>query len=494
MSDKRKATVLLTLLLISALSLAVHASHEDIHQKIWQEARYHRQHNQQQNEADLTMPETISPQKGVSWLVIHGQKLKIRNNINDIGQALYLAINDQQWQEVSYFLAIYQKMPAHDPLLVYLAKGALARIQGNVALAIAYYQKILHQQPNFTRAKLELARLYFEDQNNRASEKLFKEISQQHQLPKMVLKNIDRYLQAINQRDGWHGSFSFGYAYDDNINMSPNQKASCLVFKSGKCVLERHIPKPIKEGGETYNATLSWHYQLVGHHGIFGRSLIYGEHYPHYHDENENTFLLIGGYNYKSRTQDFSFGPEFEYKHHAGNTEYHAIGAKIEWYWNITDQTTLNVELGHKKLTFQPLYHWKDGSLFSSNFRLSHTIGDGAVLFGGGNWDYRHAQQPTVRYQQWGVNAGITGQLYSGINGSLFITLRKQQMGRYDPLLNARRQDNELISTASVTFPGTKIGGMTPSITFKHRHNRSNVNWLYSYDKNEVQIQLEKYF
>ncbi|WP_422824270.1 surface lipoprotein assembly modifier [Xenorhabdus siamensis] len=34
----------------------------------------------------------------------------------------------------------------------------------------------------------------------------------------------------------------------------------------------------------------------------------------------------------------------------------------------------------------------------------------------------------------------------------------------------------------------------TPSVTFRHLHNRSNVSWQYSYDKNEVQIQLEKYF
>ncbi|MDC9588648.1 porin family protein [Xenorhabdus sp. XENO-10] len=497
-TGKRKAPILLTSLLIPLIFPVAQANeaqaNENSSHKIWQDARYNQQHNQQKNEADLIISNTTSTKSGTSSIVIYGKKFKVENNIKDIGQALYLAINYRQWQDVRRFLIAYQKLPAHDPLLIDFARGGLAHFEGNLALAASYYQKILRQKPNFTRIKLELARTYFEDHKNRESGLLFEEVSKQHQLPKMVLKNIDSYLEAITRRNGWHGSFSFGYTYGDNINMSPNQKPICLLSKEGKCVIERKSPKPIKDWGVTYSATLSRHYQLIGHHGIFGRSLIYGENYRHYHDENKNMLLLVGGYNYKSRTQNFAFGPLFEYQQHAGNTEYHAIGAKMEWQWFITNKTTLNIELEHKKLSYQPRYRKKDGEHSSSYFNLSHAISEKLVLFGSGSWSYQNNQQPAMRYQQWKVNAGIAGQLYSHINGSLFFTLKKQQFGAYSPLLGARRKDNEQIYTASIKFPATKILGMTPSLTFRHRHNRSNVNWLYNYDKNEVQIQLEKYF
>ncbi|CAM3653030.1 porin family protein [Xenorhabdus thuongxuanensis] len=495
MSDQKKVTekeilpILLIVLLISFLSPAVCAN-EDINHKIWQRARYNQQYNKQENK----VLNSISIKDRFSLTVTHGQEFKVENNLKDISQALYFAINHQQWQDVRRLLPIYQKIPGYDPLLSDFAQGRLAHLKGNLTLATSYYQKILRQKPNFTRIKLELARIYFEDHKNQESAQLFKEISKQYQLPEMVLKNIDRYLAAITLRNDWSGSFLFGYAYDDNINMSPNQKPICLRSIKGKCIIERGVPKPIKAWGGTYSATLSRRYPLVGHHGIFGQGLIYGENYPNYHDENENMFLLISGYSYKNRSHDFSFGPLFEYQQRAGNTEYHAIGAKIEWQWTITEQTALNVELGHKKLSYQPLYRRKDGELSSSYFSLSHAINDKLVLFGGGNWSYRNNQQPTARYQQWGISAGIAGQLYSRINGSLLVTLRKQRFGAYSPLLGARRQDNEQIYTAAIKFPAAKILGMTPSLTFHHRHNRSNVNWLYSYDKNEVQIQLEKYF
>lgn len=458
MADKRKFPILL---LASFLTLSAYAD-ENINHKLWKEARYSQKNNIQQ--------------------------------LKDIGQALYLAINYQQWRDVRRLLVAYQKLPGYDPLLVDFAQGGLARLEGNLTLAASYYQKILRQKPNLTRIKLELARVYFEDHKNREAEQLFDGLSKQRQLPETVLKNIDRYIKAISLRNGWRSSFSLGYVYNDNINISPNQEPICLVFKEGKCVYKRKVPKAIKEWGITYNATLSRRYQLIGHHGLFGRGLIYGENYHHYHDENENIFSLVSGYNYKSRNHDLSFGPLFEYKQQAGNTKYHAFGAKIEWQWAITPQTTLNVELGHKHLSYQPLYRSKDGALSSSYVSLSHAISDRLVLFGGPSWSYQNNQQPALRYQQWGITAGIAGQLYSGIDGSLFVTLKKQHFGAYNALLGAKRQDDEQIYTASIKFPATKVLGMTPSVIFRHSRNHSNVGWMYSYEKNEVQIQLEKYF
>ncbi|WP_231854438.1 porin family protein [Xenorhabdus doucetiae] len=439
-------------------------------------------------------PNPLSAKHDSLLNIIRRQKIKVSNNLNDIGQALYFAINYRQWRDVRRLLLAYQKLPGYDPFLIDFAQGRLAYREGNLALATSYYQKILRQKPNFTRIKLELARVYFEDQKNRESKQLFEGISQQQQLPEMVLNNIGSYLAEIALRNGWQSSLSFGYTYDDNINMSPNQKPICLVSEKGKCIIKRQVPKPVTAWGGTYNATLNRRYQLVGHHGIFGRGLIYGENYSHYHNENENRFLLVSGYNYKNRFHDFSFGPLFEYQQSAGKTEYHAIGAKMEWQWAITKQTSLNVELEHKKLSYPPIYRGKDNVLSSSYFSLSHAISEKLILFGGGNWRYGNYQDPADCYQQWGVSAGIAGQLYPRINGSLSFTLRKQRFSAYSALLGARRQDNEQIYTAAIKFPAAKVLGMTPSLTFRHHYNHSNVNWLYSYDKNEIQIQLEKYF
>ncbi len=471
------------------LSLPVYAD-EDTSRKIWQEA----QHNQQEKETSLITPYPVFIEDNASLIVINGQKFQVENNLNDIGQALFLATNHRQWPDVRRFLAAYQKLPGHDVMLVNFAQGGLTRLDGDLDLAAYHYQQILNQQPDFPRIKLELARVYFDDHKNREAEQLFSGLSEGQQLPEAVLKNINSYLEAIDLRNGWRGSFSAGYAYNDNVNMSPDQGSICQYLSSDKCI-KRQIPKAIKAWGMSYDATLSRRYQVAGHHGIFGRGLIYGENYRDYHDGNENTFLLVGGYNYKSKSHDFSFGPLFEYKQRADDTGYRATGAKTEWRWAFTTQTALNVELEHKQLRHQQRYRRKDGEFSSTYLTLSHAINKDFVLFGGGDWVYRNNDQhPMDRYQQWGVRAGVAGQLYPGINGSLFATLKTRRFGAYSPMLNARRQDNEQIYTAVIKVPAAEIWGMTPSFTFRHRRNHSNVDWLYSYNKNEVLIRLEKYF
>ncbi|AYA41620.1 DUF560 domain-containing protein [Xenorhabdus nematophila] len=491
MSDNRTTPILAAALIALCLSLSVYAD-EDTSRNIWLDA----QHNQQENETNLITPDPIFMGSNSSFIVINGQTFQVGNNINDLGQALFLAINHQQWPDVRRFLAAYQKLPEHDAMLVNFAQGGLARLEGDLDLATYHYQQILHQQPDFPRIELELARIYFEDHQNREAKQLFTGLNEKQQLPAAVLKNINSYLEAIELRTGWRGSFSAGYAYNDNVNMSSNHGPICLSYSMGICTKKQQVPKAIKAWGMSYDATLSRRYQLSDHHGIFGRGLMYGENYRNYHDGNENTFLLVGGYNFKNRNHDFSFGPLFEYKQRTDDTTYRAIGAKTEWRWAFTNKTALNIELEHKQLRHQEQrYRRKDGELSSTYLTLSHAINKNVVLFGGGDWLYRnndHYREDS--YQQWGIRAGIAGELYSGITGSLFATLKERRFGAYTPMLNATRQDTEQIYTAVIKVPAAEILGMTPSLTFRHRRNHSNVDWLYSYNKNEVLIRLEKYF
>ncbi|MDX7986349.1 DUF560 domain-containing protein [Xenorhabdus sp. 12] len=490
MSDNRITPKLLAALITLCLSLPVDAD-EDTPRKIWQEA----QHNQQENESNLITPDPIFIENNPSFIVINGQTFQVENNINDIGQALFLAINHQQWSDVRRFLAAYQKLPEHDAMLVNFAQGGLARLDGDLDLAAYHYQQILQQQPDFPRIELDLARIYFEDQKNREAEQLFTKLNvagsnEKQPLPAAVLKNINSYLEAIDLRTGWRGSFSAGYAYNDNVNMSSDYGPTYFMGRY------MQAPKAVKAWGMSYDATLSRRYQLSGHHGIFGRGLIYGENYRNYHDENENTFQLVSGYSFKNRNHDFSFGPLFEYKQRTDDISYRAIGAKTEWRWALTNKTAINLELEHKQLRHQKQrYRRKDGELSSTYLTLSHAINRNFVLFGGGDWLYRHNDHDSVdSYQQWGIRAGIAGELYSGINGSLSAALKERRFGAFHPMLNTTRQDTEQIYTAVIKVPAAEILGMTPSLTFRHRRNHSNVNWLYGYNKNEVLIRLEKYF
>ncbi|PQQ32019.1 hypothetical protein C6H69_14315 [Photorhabdus luminescens] len=485
-------------LLISCLFInpSLVLADEDTGRRLWHNV----QRNLQDQEKALVTDETVNKKTDHLSIVLNGQTFSVENNVNDIGQALYLAINHQQVKDVERFLLIYQKLLGHDTQLVHFAQANLARSQGDLAAAEQHYQAILQQQPDFTRAKLELARVYYENQKNREASLLFNEISvasrdNENKLPPAVIKNITNYQEAINLRNSWRGSFSVGYIFNDNTNMSPDKPPACTEYhKDVGCITERRLPMAKKANGISYDATLRKIYPLSGHHGIFLRSMTYGESYRHHSEENENTTSTYLGYSYKAQKDDFLMGPVVEFNYVGNHSRYRTTGVKTEWMHILSKNLALNLEGEYKQFRYHKLYNHNDGNMTSVYTTLSYYLTDQTITFAGGDWVNKTSVEKVDDYQQKGVRAGISTQLYPGINAVVFTALRQRQFGDYSVPLNARRKDNEQFYAAIVSMPKFEIFGLTPVITYRFRKNSSNVDWLYSYNKNEVLVKFEKYF
>ncbi|WP_054475151.1 porin family protein [Photorhabdus heterorhabditis] len=469
---------------------------EDTGRRLWHNV----QRNLQEQEKEIITDEIVNQNSDNLSIVLNGLTFSVENNVNDIGQALYLAINHQQVKDVERFLSMYQKLPGHDTQLVYFAQANIARSQGDLVTAEQHYQTILHKQPDFTRAKLELARVYYENQKNKEARLLFNEISadnhnNENKLPPAVIKNITSYQDAISLRNSWRGSFSVGYIFNDNTNMSPNQPPVCTeYYANGSCRTERKLPLAKKANGMSYDATLRKVYPLSGHHGIFLRSMTYGESYRHHSDENENTTSAYLGYNYKALKNDFLMGPIIEFNHVGNRFRYRTTGAKTEWMNILSKNLALNLEGEYKQFRYHKLYNNNDGNMASVYATLSYYLTDQTITFAGGDWIYKTSVEKADDYQQQGIRAGISTQLYPGINAVAFTALRQRQFGDYSVPLGARRKDNEQLYSAILSMPKFEVFGLTPVITYRYRKNNSNVDWLYSYNKNEVLIKFEKYF
>lgn len=92
-----------------------------------------------------------------------------------VAQSLLAALNHRQWQAVKDYLKQYVQYPNHeqDASLVALAQAALSAEEGNTAQALTQYREILQQYPQFVRARLDYARLLFQDNQMRESSEAF---------------------------------------------------------------------------------------------------------------------------------------------------------------------------------------------------------------------------------------------------------------------------------------------------------------------------------
>lgn len=130
---------------------------------------------------------------------------------------------DNQDYEQAY--AVFSKLVEQDYSSIdysfYLAQTA-AKLHKNQQ-AITAYERILILQPNHTRAKLELGKLYYEQGDLVLSQHYFND-ARNDNIPDTVRTNIDKYLDQIAKKSSkskLSGAVILGVGHDDNINVSP---------------------------------------------------------------------------------------------------------------------------------------------------------------------------------------------------------------------------------------------------------------------------------
>lgn len=412
----------------------------------------------------------------------------------DTGEALYHAVNRNDWVGSTALLAEYERQPGHDPDLALFARAATARAAGEWGLAKKNYETLLQRRPDFTRGRLDLARLLYEGRLNREAESQFNIVAQQADLPESVKENIATFQTALNDRNSWRGSIQAGPVWSSNINESGSGSWCMSGETDGVCLGDEWEANPVEKGaGIRYEATASRRRQISGHHGLFVRSIGYGQAYRDQKQYGNHTFNLNAGYQYENHRHALTLTPVWEWHGSGGKTEYNAYGVRADWERN-TEKWGWNTEIEWKRLNYTEGYPNLDGHMLSVNNTLSYTFGNNVMLFGGLDWQQRNASGKTNAYRQPSLRAGAVKVFDSGFDAAAIAVIRHRSYDDHDAALQARRRDNEQIYLLNVGAERWQIAGMKPVLNLKHRRNNSNVDWLHSYRQNEIGLALKKSF
>ncbi|MFT3763277.1 MAG: surface lipoprotein assembly modifier [Pseudoxanthomonas sp.] len=432
-------------------------------------------------------------------LTIDGRTYTVQHNANDLGQALYLMLQQRQWQAAAHFLAEYLGLPDPDPMLVHYARGTLARVRGHYSEAEREFRALLALQPDFLLGRLELARTLFEDQQDRESADLFDAIAGSLDKDDAknvgVLRTVETFRQALRNRRAWNGSVSLGPAWSDNVSRTSASDV-CLYYFGGECIIERQMPGPTTAVGLDYDASLDRRLPLYGHHGLYLRGLLFGQSWREQAGYNELSFSAQAGYSYRSGRHAFSLAPSFDYYALGNHALYGAWGLHGEWSYTLTPASLLKLEGDWKDLRYRTEgyarnYDGVSRSIYATYFR---SLGPRWTLFGGLDVVDSAAPAEVNAYLQKGARLGASLQWPDGFTSTLFGSYRHRDYGAYSPLLGERREDDEQNYVLILKTSRWAFAGFTPLLTLRHNRVGSNVDWLYSYDKNSVSLKLERTF
>ena len=125
-------------------------------QRLWQDTRQTMQEQEQKvREYHLDISALYTGQTAES------------DSETDQGEGLFNAVNRSDWQTVRPLLERYTQQSEYDPDIASFARVSLARGEGRWKAAKQEYETLLQRHPDFTRGRLDYARLLFEGRLNR---------------------------------------------------------------------------------------------------------------------------------------------------------------------------------------------------------------------------------------------------------------------------------------------------------------------------------------
>lgn len=453
---------------------------DDIQQRLWQNTR----------QMDRAQEREVWEKDAAAQAALSGGEMEPQ----DTGAALYDAVNHSDWPKARRLLAEYEQQTDHDKDVALLARASLARAEGKWKQSKQHYETLLERQPDFTRGRLDLARLLYEGHLNREAQSQFVQIARAPDLPESVRENIASFQTALNQRNSWRGSVQIGGVWNSNINHSPGTGKEWCVgdIIAGECsgLLQAD---PVESGfGAKYEATAVRQWQISGHHGVTARGISYGTVYRNKKEHGTHTANLSAGYQFENHRDSLTLAPVFEWSSSGGKTDQRSYGVRGEWERDGTNWQW-NSEVEWARLDNVDRYNHLDGHKVSVNNTLTYLPRNDMLLYAGLDFERRTAARDVYAYRQASARLGAVKIFRQGFSAGLNATLRRRTHDGYEAFFQNRRRDNEQIYLASLTADRWKIAGLKPMLSVKHRRVNGNIG-LNSYKQNEIGLALQKTF
>ena len=438
----------------------------------------------------LFMPLKVNAKENNSVLFSYSSS---QHQVVQIGQQLYRALQQQQWNKAEELLLDYQQLPFHETLLIDYAKALLAQTKGDYLQAEFYYQQQLKQKADFIPAQTGLIQLYFHLREYKKAQQQLNQLSNMVDLSKNISQSIAFYRAKLASYFQGQRFYQLSFFYDDNINHAPDI-AEKVVSQSTQRKVTLRGAKPIASTGLTHYFSFYQPAIIYSHHTF--SSYTYARYIDYHSHRSANFFALYTqlGYRYQKPQYQWLITPYYEIKKSQTQYEYQAWGSEIQFSYLINKKKTINLSLNYKIKKYQEALNNLNSQQLSYNTNHNYYFNNGMHLVNQLNYQLSRKKNTLLNYQLYGIKTGVYYPLTVHWHISLFLQYQFKHFNNYNPLLRKRRKDNRFVFTTNIKNKSLFILGFYPVIELRYTRRLSNVDWLYQYQQHEVLFKLEKQF
>ena len=357
--------------------------------------------------------------------------------------------------------------------------------------AIEWYRRILAQDPELLRVRLDYSRALFEDRQDEEAEYNFRLVLPN--VPEAVAGNIYAFLNQINARKRFTYALSIGGSPDSNINAAPaiNQLTLFgLPFTLSPTTRSTSGVGLIVDGSGEYRLPIAEdpsRFRLrLG--GAFYRAEYFGGHAKF----DDMVVRVYSGPQFLFDKGDVSLLAVANERWY-GNDPYNwGYGPRAEFRYSLTDR--ILVQAG---LEYTPdRYHtqtFQNGQLLTALATTSYVISPASAVSLITGISKEHAAAPDFSNLSYRIGIGYQRELPFGISLYLQPDLVLADYVAPSPLFGTTRRDRLVRLQLTLSKRDLRLWSFVPSLTYNFADNLSNQP-LFSFVRNQLIIGLSKTF
>lgn len=415
-------------------------------------------------------------------------------NENRYTQALELYKNKQYQLAYDSFRSLNQKNIEDENINYYLGRSAFALKLFEEA--ISAYERILIANPKNFRAKLEMARCYFELQDHKQSKIVFEELLDE-KLPKQVQENIQSYLAQIDrlqQRSFLSGAGIFGLVYDSNPASDPI--ADTIVVGG--------IPTTPNKSGEDFAhqevlaLTHIYDFGQIGGYKLKTDAIVFNKVLFEFSDKNVFFLSMSPKLSYQGERFESEAGFGFDRLWYGSESFMNVPFFFSKIIYSMSEHSKITSELKYQIKSNIPDAN-KDKNAKTLGYKIGYNKSFSPKLDGSLQGFFTHEKQyeggftPEIDYLEGGVQTGVQYKWKEECFLGATLEYRHIKYKDFNPLLNSNKREDKSYSAAiTLLFPKLIEGIIVQGVT-----NFTRVDSNYpqnNYDKTTLTINFIKPF
>lgn len=394
--------------------------------------------------------------------------------------AAALLIQAGKLEDAKRVLSHVLEMNPGDKEAIFL-RGMIAVAEKRYSDAIEAFRRILADEPNRERVRLELGRAFFLQGDYENAERNFR-FARAGDLPDEAKQNVDQYLAAIQRLKRWSYGLSLGIADDTNVNAATNLQTVYIYglpfTLSDNARQKSGIGAAIDASGE-FSPLISDDYKFLA--GGLVHRLQYGR--------GEFDDMTVSAY----------AGPEFflarwrfdtlvtGFARWYGEAPYsEGVGGRASIGYALLPTLQLGLNLDGQADSFRPI-HDQDGPIYDASGEIAYTFTPSRTIRLSGGIAVQQARLAAYADTTYWLALDYYQDFPFGFSANLEPAVSTISYDGPLAAFGAARNDYSWAVRLDILNRRLEYRGFAPRISYIHSQNASNIV-LYRYSRDQVQF------